>query len=279
MAVWLPIDASGAGLPLTIYGARFVRTRHVVHIAADLHYPATSNPAPARVGGLPFPTAGVQSALTLGYHQLGLAFNLLLRANQTVIDPVSIGGQVLTNAQLSGRELVFSGTYEAQPLATIVSGQSNAGSLGSALTALRATTAISQGGTAIAAWAEDGAQWARLLPVLRSPSEAFVWWQGESDLADLSHYAADLTNLIDRVQRTALNAPLPVVICGANNYPGQQPLRDIQQAYVASHPGAIYVPSDDLPSELDSQHLTTGGYQLMAGRVDAALQAAERRSW
>jgi len=279
MSTWTPIDASGAGMGLTIYAARFVRVRHLVHVSADLQYPWTMNGANARIGGLPFPTAPGQSALAVGYHQLGIDFTLLVRANQTVIDPVTTKGALLTNAQLSGKELVFSGTYEAQPLPSVLSGQSNAANLALPLGGLRPVTAITQGATAIAAWAPDGAQWARLVPVLRTPIDAFIWWQGESDLTDLSHYFADLADLIARVRRTAVNPGLPVVICGANNYPGQQPLRDLQQAYVASDPGTIYVPSDDLASEPGSQHLTAMGYQTMADRIHAALQAAESRAW
>jgi carbohydrate esterase-like sialic acid-specific acetylesterase len=98
---------------------------------------------------------------------------------------------------------------------------------------------------------------------------AFVWWQGENDASQPAIYANDLATFIDRVRAENGNPSLLVIICGVNSDPGFDGIRNVQQAYVASHPNAKYVPSDDLTP--DGPHLTADGYATMAKRIIAAI--------
>lgn len=152
-----------------------------------------------------------------------------------------------------------------------LSGQSNAFYLAPFLAWFVPIVGPTKGGSPIDAWASSGAQWLLLVPVLnQEPLRAFVWWQGESDEGNLSPYPQALTDLVGRVRLANHNPSLFVVICGANSYPGQQPLRDIQQEWARSDRFAVYVPSDDLPTA-GNQHLTEDGYYTMASRIVAAL--------
>ena len=49
-----PVDASGAGLTLTIYRATYTKVGNTVHIFANILYPTTSNSADILISGFPF---------------------------------------------------------------------------------------------------------------------------------------------------------------------------------------------------------------------------------
>lgn len=54
IGTWTPTDASGAGLALTVYSARYVKHEKLVIAMAVLAYPATASGAQAKLGGLPY---------------------------------------------------------------------------------------------------------------------------------------------------------------------------------------------------------------------------------
>ena len=60
---WTPSDASGAGLVLTIIGARWGKIDKLVTIHGFVIYPATANGARAQIAGLPFYNGSVAGGL------------------------------------------------------------------------------------------------------------------------------------------------------------------------------------------------------------------------
>lgn len=106
---WTPVDASGAGLVLSVSAARWVRVGNLVSLHVNMTYPATANGAAARIGGLPVANGSCASGFYVCY---GLAnyFNLAAFASQiAMFNPTSLAGR--TNAELSGATVNFSGVY------------------------------------------------------------------------------------------------------------------------------------------------------------------------
>lgn len=66
---WVPTDASGAGLALTINEAKFVRLGRLVFAFFNITYPVTASGAVAKIGGLPFtprPASAILHPVVLG---------------------------------------------------------------------------------------------------------------------------------------------------------------------------------------------------------------------
>lgn len=109
---WTPGDGSGAALSITVVSARYVKVGGHVYVAADILYPVTANGANARINGLPFTThAAQQCAMAPGYLTFGAAVTYLVRANNTVVDIFTTAGVNVTNVQISGTNIILSGTY------------------------------------------------------------------------------------------------------------------------------------------------------------------------
>jgi hypothetical protein len=111
VGVWTPVDVSGAGLVLTLSGARYCHVQGgLVAIFANVIYPATSNVQPAMIGGLPFPNSSFCPA---GFYPcIGMAniFHVTSGGNQIYIFNPATGTQ-RTNAELSGAVINLAGVY------------------------------------------------------------------------------------------------------------------------------------------------------------------------
>lgn len=106
---WTPTDGSGAGLALAITAARYWRLDKLVVIMAHLSFPATSNPNPAAISGLPVACGPASGGFYSTYTD---AHTFLLTSGNTYVQPLNpTTGAVRTNAQLSGQILIFSGLY------------------------------------------------------------------------------------------------------------------------------------------------------------------------
>lgn len=113
---WVPADASGAGLVITVANANWVRQGRLVIARARISYPVTASGASALLSGLPF-TTGVGEAQRQGFVSYSdAAVSLYLVPNtsvQTMNFFVNPGGANATNTQLSGRVIFLSAMYEA----------------------------------------------------------------------------------------------------------------------------------------------------------------------
>ena len=110
---WTPADGSGAGLSITVTRARYSRQGPLVHVQADITYPATANGATALISGFPV-------ASETGNAQGGVAFYCSKDVNNPVClllsstsASVYAGPTQLTNAQLTSGIIRFCFSYLA----------------------------------------------------------------------------------------------------------------------------------------------------------------------
>ena len=155
----------------------------------------------------------------------------------------------------------------------ILSGQSNALFVAPSLTAIYPlpVLTVAESGRAIEGWSSGptGGHWQALIPLLRQPIQAFVWWQGESD-RDNPNYLADLRDLMSRVRATNGNPQLLIIEVRILDFPQNAGVRAIQETFVRTDTNAVLVSSDGL-QENATDHLSQAGYQVVAQRIlDAA---------
>lgn len=156
-------------------------------------------------------------------------------------------------------------------------GQSNANLMFDTLTAAYAPgvvlgAAARNPGSRIQEWALGAHYWPLLTPSLHQPLRAFVWWQGESDRAEVAEYPARLAAFLASVRAEAGDPQLFVVLCRVVDDPVFAGIRAVQEAYVRSDPRSVLVSSDGLELEgPGSAHLSPVGYRAMAARVLVAL--------
>lgn len=96
---WTPLDASGAGLSLTVSYARWIRMNRMVTAWFDLAYPTTANGSNALLGGLPFPAQDAHPLL-ISYTNAST-----LARGATFGDEVALyqsSGAAVANSALSG---------------------------------------------------------------------------------------------------------------------------------------------------------------------------------
>ena len=109
---WTPTDASGGGLTLTINDASYTRVGRVIYISAFITWPTTVDSNAVLIGGLPaipvkFGTAALQTSAATG----GLMRFEVGTTNIRFMTLAGAGG--ISNAQLSGAYVIFSGFYFA----------------------------------------------------------------------------------------------------------------------------------------------------------------------
>jgi len=112
-ASFTPIDASGAGLAFSYAVGNFAQLDRLIFIWLQIVYPATSNGTLAAIGGLPALVAPPGAG---GTHCYGPMRVWNIAGDTTVIyalDPAT-GGRV-TNANLSGANIIVSGVYLIKP--------------------------------------------------------------------------------------------------------------------------------------------------------------------
>jgi hypothetical protein len=110
---WTPVDASGAGLSISVTQALYVRIGRTVTINVFITYPATADATAASLGGLPFAVAGNNyPPITINTNS-GVSIGAYANAGTQTISIVS-GVNTSTNiinSVLSGKNVIMSGTY------------------------------------------------------------------------------------------------------------------------------------------------------------------------
>ena len=111
---WTPTDASGAGLSLTVVGAKYTRIGRTVTIVANITFPATASSANVNIGGLPFAPIDDIHGLCIGYTTINPAPTILIESvssGKIGLYTTTGGGSGLLNSTVSGKNIRFSGTY------------------------------------------------------------------------------------------------------------------------------------------------------------------------
>lgn len=161
----------------------------------------------------------------------------------------------------------------------VLSGQSNAVNLAPFLSAIYPlpVLTVAENGQPIRSWAGSnvGHLWLQLVPMLRDPIQAFVWWQGESDRNN-PQYLSDLRELMGRVRQENGNPQLYVIVVRVFDLPPNAAVRIAQETFVQTDPNAVLISSDGFQMD-DGDHLTDAGYQAVAERVVAAVEGRIRR--
>ena len=129
-------------------------------------------------------------------------------------------------------------------------------------------------GPVIACWAVTSDCWTLLSPTIyRINIDAFVWWQGESDV-DNPTYDVALADLVGRIRAVVGNPTLLIVLMqygvAYSGHPGGSERQS--QAWVASDAHALYVPTHDLEFREDGGHMTDEGYAAAARRIVAMVR-------
>jgi len=106
---WVPTDASGAGLTFTVSSCRYTKVGRLVTVQGIITYPATVSGATTSWGGFPF-NAGDIFALNIIYSDAPIA-NVTYISSNTVNAFLLTPGVNVSNATMSGKFIVFSGTY------------------------------------------------------------------------------------------------------------------------------------------------------------------------
>ena len=109
LADWTPTDGSGAGLSLTINSAkiRSIGPLRIGHL--DVTYPATADGTSAIIDGLP--TAGAYTG-AFALKTVGAGSAVLAVLSGTTLAPLAAGAAAVTNANLSGAQVIVSFFYE-----------------------------------------------------------------------------------------------------------------------------------------------------------------------
>lgn len=110
---WTPADASGAGLSLTVAG-RYTKLGRMMFAYATITFPVTASGSNVQLSGLPVAcanqTAARQGFVTYNEHSAWLS--VAPDANATTFKFFTLGGNIPTNADLSGKTFFVMLIYE-----------------------------------------------------------------------------------------------------------------------------------------------------------------------
>lgn len=110
----VPVDASGASLPLTPNGVqRFVRNGNTVTISIDVTYPTTADSRPATISGIPVPGVTGVNYCGIGTVLNGAAVGTIavVKGGENFIRLLTPTGSNTLNSDLSGKNISISLTY------------------------------------------------------------------------------------------------------------------------------------------------------------------------
>ena len=112
---WTPADGSGAGLSLTVTNATFEARGDDVFIYGYITYPATADASNTLINGLPFTTTTAgEGAFALGYKTSATVVGAHVVGGGAGFRLYDSTGNILTNAQMSGIAIRFSGVYKRE---------------------------------------------------------------------------------------------------------------------------------------------------------------------
>ena len=106
---WVPTDASGAGLTFTVSACRYTKVGRTVTVQGIIVYPVTASTASATWGGFPFNSGDIFN-LNIVYTDASSATLAYIGSN-TVNAFLFTPGANVTNATVSGKTIIFAGTY------------------------------------------------------------------------------------------------------------------------------------------------------------------------
>ncbi len=108
---WVPADNSGASLVITVVYANFIRVGKQVTVYAFLQYPVNASAATVNISGLPF-AAGSPYGIGGIFANAGTpVVGVVVGGTSTVTINNAATGAAVTNASLSGANVLFSITY------------------------------------------------------------------------------------------------------------------------------------------------------------------------
>lgn len=105
---WVPVDLSGAGLTITVNNATYTKIGTRVFVNCDVTYPVTANASSAKIS-LPYTASKYDLGTAMALNGTVAGVITIGNVNATTFRSVSIG--TLTNANLSGTEVIFSLSY------------------------------------------------------------------------------------------------------------------------------------------------------------------------
>ena len=113
---WTPTDASGEGYSLTVNSATYTKIGRLVYITVYIDYPAQSSSAGQLNGGLPFPSMSGNTFPQLAARVIDdtvSANNLTFQVTSNSTEGGVLDGAArITNAQLSGKAVLYTGCYQ-----------------------------------------------------------------------------------------------------------------------------------------------------------------------
>jgi hypothetical protein len=108
---WTPTDGSGAGLSFTVTFATYTKIGRQVTCNAKIIYPSTANGSAAQINGLPFTSNSDNHAVSTMFTDQGAYFSLVVTQSTTALITRNLSGADLSNANLSGKTLIFTISY------------------------------------------------------------------------------------------------------------------------------------------------------------------------
>lgn len=108
IADWSP---AGNGIAFASAVGAFVRRGRQVDIYLDVTWPATASGATAWVAGLPHEIGDRYAGIAVAHTNQGAPFTIFGQPHTSIIALSTFAGAILTNADMSGKRLVASGTY------------------------------------------------------------------------------------------------------------------------------------------------------------------------
>ena len=113
---WTPTDASGAGLTLPIKEGIYQLIGNICTFQGGLLFPTTADTSVATIGGLPFTVYSGsfpvgRAGASISYSSSTLVTGIMLKTSDNKLYFKKSGGDSATNAELSGKEVLFFGSY------------------------------------------------------------------------------------------------------------------------------------------------------------------------
>jgi hypothetical protein len=116
VGAWTPADVSGASLTFTSVSVSYSHIGNIVSIYGRVTYPATADTSNTKIGGLPVTVPNVAYAASAGSAASNAGIAMFANANLNTTT-FSLFNQTtltaITNAQMSGRTLLFNFSYPA----------------------------------------------------------------------------------------------------------------------------------------------------------------------
>jgi len=108
---WTPVDASGAGLSLTVSNATFTKIGRLCTVMAYLQYPTTADGSNAFIGGLPFTSRSNSRSGSALWTNVGASVYGFVEASTTTIGLRDDTFGSKTNAQMTDKFVCFTFSY------------------------------------------------------------------------------------------------------------------------------------------------------------------------